>query len=153
MTSHVSEVAVTAWTRLVRGAATALDTIERRLKLAGLPGLEWYDVLLELDRTEALRPRELRSSLLMTQPNLSRLVDRLVAEGLIERRDCPDDRRGHLLSITDAGRLLRRAMWPAYAAGIEEAISANLSEADLMRLSALLKPLSATAAPDVADKH
>ena len=64
------------------------------LKSAGLPALEWYDVLLEIERAGPLRPRDLQSRLLLAQSNLSRLLDRMERAGLIARGDCEQDGRG-----------------------------------------------------------
>ncbi|MFX8141405.1 helix-turn-helix domain-containing protein, partial [Acinetobacter baumannii] len=83
-------------------------------KAAGLPKLEWYDVLLELERGGPLRPRDLQARLLFAQYNLSRLLDRMVAAGLVGREACPDDHRGALIAITDTGRKLRKRMWLTY---------------------------------------
>jgi DNA-binding MarR family transcriptional regulator len=58
------------------------------------------------------RPRDLGKHLLVARYNLSRLLDRLEAEGLIEREDCPDDARGQVLKLTRAGKALRTRMGP-----------------------------------------
>src|SRR3954447_18000903 len=98
-----SDAAVLAWTRLIRAHAVALGAVEAALAAAGLPALAWYDELLELERLGPVRPRELQGRLLLAQPNLSRLIDRMEAAGLVARVACEDDRRGHLLVATDAG--------------------------------------------------
>lgn len=133
--------AVTTWVRLVRAHASALNEIEGRLKAEGLPALEWYDVLLELEAGGALRPRDLRARLLLAQSNLSRLLDRMVAAGVVTRRACADDRRGQLVEISSAGRRLRRRMWPVYESGIDAGVVRKLGEADLVALADLLAPL------------
>lgn len=143
MVTRPSEAAVRAWTRLARAHRAALGTVEARLKAADLPGLDWYDALLELERAGAkgLRPFELQKELLFAQYNLSRLVDRLVAAGHVTRRASDADGRGQLLSITASGRALRRRMWPAYAEAIEEAIGRHLADAEAGRLGDLLTKL------------
>ncbi len=133
-----SDAAVLAWSRLLRAHRAALGAVEQTLKAKGLPPLEWYDVLLELERAGALRPRDLQDRLLLAQYNLSRLLDRMVTAGIIERRLCEDDRRGHLLAPTAEGRKLRRRMWPVYSGAIQAAIGAKLSEAEATALAALL---------------
>lgn len=137
-----SRAAVLAWTRLVRAHAAAVGAVEAALKAADLPPLEWYDVLLELERHGPCRPRELQARLLLAQYNLSRLIDRMDAAGTVERQPCEDDRRGHLLAITQEGRALRRTMWPVYAAGIEAAVGAKLGEEELAALASLLGRLT-----------
>lgn len=144
MKKEPSKTAVTAWTRLVRGHAVAMGTVEAALKHAGLPSLAWYDVLLELDRAAdaGLRPFELERQLLLPQYGLSRLLDRIEAKGYLARRPCEADGRGQLVVITRAGRDIRRRMWPVYAAGIEAAVSSKLSETEAATLAALLAKIA-----------
>ncbi len=140
-----SESAVRAWTRLERAHRAALAAVEGRLKKAGLPALAWYDVLLELERagTAGLRPFELQKAMLLAQYNLSRLIDRLEAEGHVARAASEEDGRGQRLTITHAGRALRHRMWPVYAAAIEDAVGARLSDAEAGTLADLLARLYA----------
>lgn len=131
-----------AWSRLVRAHDVALGTVEQALKAASLPPLEWYDVLLELERAGPLRPRDLQSRLLLAQYNLSRLLDRMAAAGTVEKQACADDGRGQLVAITEAGRALRRRMWPVYAGAIEAAVGSKLGEEEAGTLADLLQRLS-----------
>ena len=139
---------VRAWTTLVRAGTVVLAAVEGELKEAGLPPLAWYDVLLELRRAgpEGLRPVALEARLLLAQPNVSRLLARLEARGLVERRPVPEDGRGHAVTITDAGRSLQAAMWPIYAAAIERHVGRKLASADAAALADLLDRLMAPAA-------
>jgi DNA-binding MarR family transcriptional regulator len=129
MSEKPDKTSIRAWARLLKAQQRAFGTVERALKAAGLPPLAWYDVLLETERAgkDGLRPFELERAMLLAQYNLSRLVDRLEASGYVERRDCADDGRGQLVAITEAGRALRRKMWPVYARAIEAAIGQHLS--------------------------
>ena len=131
--------AVPAWTRLLRARDTALRHVDAALKAEALPPLAWYDVLLELDRAGApLRARELETRLLLEQYNLSRLLDRMEAAGLIERRPAPEDRRGRLIGLQAAGADLRRRMWPVYRRAIGTAVGDRLSAAEAKQLADLL---------------
>ena len=68
-----------------------------------------YDVLYTLSKCrEPLRISELNRHVLLSQPALSRLVDRLAGRGLVERQPDPADGRGVRLSLTGAGRALQR---------------------------------------------
>ena len=143
MTERVSEAAVTAWARLLRAHATALGQVEGALKRAGLPALVWYDVLLETERApDGLRPKELEARMLLAQYNLSRLLDRMEREGLVERLPCAEDGRGQVVRSTDAGRRLRRRMWPVYAGAIRDAVGAKLTDAEARGLAELLGKLA-----------
>ena len=117
-----------AWARLVRAHRAVTTRIEADLKAAGFPPLVWYDVLLELGRAEdgRLAPGALEDALLFAQYNVSRLVDRMEARGLVRREPHPADARRQMVAITPEGRALRERMWPAYAAAIERHLGAKL---------------------------
>ena len=129
MTDKPTKTVVRAWARLLRAHQLALAAIERVLKEADLPPLVWYDVLLEVERAGSLgiRPFELERAMLLAQYNLSRLLDRMESIGYLERRTCLDDRRGHVIHITQAGKVIRRKMWPVYAHAIEHTFGRHLS--------------------------
>src|ERR1043165_2264839 len=99
MSEKPAEAAVRAWASLTRAQQRAQGEIESALKAAGLPSLAWYDVLLETERAgeDGLPPFELERAMLLAQYTLSRLVDRMAAAGLVERRPCDDDGRGHMV--------------------------------------------------------
>ena len=138
-----STEATAAWIRLMRVQSRVLDAVEQDLKKAGFPPLAWYDALLELSRAPAgeLRPVELERQMLIPQYSTSRLIDRLVEEGLAVRRECKIDKRGQFVEITEPGRELQRRMWSAYSAAIEKHVGSKLSDADATRLCALLDRL------------
>jgi len=140
--SKPSEAAVLAWSRLVRAHDASLSAVEAALKAAELPPLEWYDVLLELERAGPMRPRYLQGHLLLAQYNLSRLLDRMAAAGVVEKSACAEDGRGQLVAITGAGRKLRRRMWPHYAQAIEAAVGARLTDQEAETLAGLLQRLT-----------
>ena len=140
MSDDGHEAAVAAWLALNRARQGVLGEIEAALKAAGMPPLAWYDVLLELERAgqAGLRPYRLEPALLLPQYGLSRLLDRIAAAGLLQRRPAPEDRRGHRLVATAAGRLLRRRMWPVYAGALEAALGTHLGAGELEALADLL---------------
>ena len=139
-----SEAAVSAWARLVRVQHDLVNAVEDELKQAGFPPLAWYDALLELSRAENgyLRPLELERAMLFPQYAMSRLIDRLVEAGYVERRICPIDGRGQFVAITSSGRALRKKMWDAYAAAIERYVGVKLTRSEARHLHALLGKLT-----------
>ena len=137
-----SDAAVRAWVQLVRAHRSALCSVERALSAADLPPLEWYDVLLELDKAGPLRPRDLQERLLLAQYNLSRLLDRMEAAGMVERGRCDQDARCQWVHVTKRGEALKRRMWPVYSAAIEQAVGAKLTDAKAERLADLLGSLT-----------
>lgn len=138
---QVSKAAEKAWIAILRSGAL-VDRVEAALKADGHPPLAWYDVLWELEREGApLRQRDLGARLLVARYNLSRLLDRLAAEGLIAAEPCPDDARGQMWKLTRAGKALRAKMWPDYAAAIRAAVEGRLSAAEADTLAKLLEKL------------
>ncbi len=79
--------------------------------------------------------------MLIPQYSTSRLIDRLVDEGLAARRECKIDKRGQFAEITEAGRELQKKMWSAYSAAIEKHVGSKLSDTDAAKLCALLDRL------------
>lgn len=140
MTDRPSKTTVRAWARLMKAQPLVLAAIERALKVAGLPPLDWFDVLLEVERggETGLRPFELERAMLIAQYNLSRLVDRMERAGYVARRACEDDGRGQLIVVTATGRAMRRQMWPVYARAIEAAVGQHLSAREAAALDGLL---------------
>ena len=138
-----SDTQVKAWARLVWASQTVTGRIESDLKAAGMPPLTWYDVLLELERAKggALRPREIAEETLFTRYNVTRLIDRMERKGLVRRVPCPEDARGALVEITDAGRTLRKDMWPVYAAALQKHFADKLNDDEADQLAELLGAL------------
>lgn len=149
MKEKPSDAAVRAWVRLTRAQQGAMETIEAGLKAAKLPPLVWYDVLLEVERAGAdgLRPFELEGAMLLAQYQLSRLLARIETAGYIARRDCEEDGRGQVVTITETGKTLRRRMWVVYARAIETAVGRHFSDAEAAQLASLLEKMISPA-PD-----
>jgi DNA-binding MarR family transcriptional regulator len=143
MTGKPSAAAVEAWANLVRTERSLRDKVEEALKRAGLPPLDWYHVLHEIDRAPGgmLRQTGVQDRTQLAQYNVCRLVDRLQREGLVQRHQCKLDGRNNVLLITAKGRALRRAMWPVYAAAIEAYVGCRLSQAEAAQLARLLAKL------------
>ena len=144
MTRKPSPETTSAWTRLVRVQQSLLAAVEQDLKKAGFPPLAWYDALWELSRAPAgeLRPVELEKQMLLPQYSTSRLIDRLVEAGFVERKSCPGDGRGQYVAITLAGRNLQKKMWESYSTAIERHVGAKLSDKDAAKLCDLLGRLA-----------
>ncbi len=139
---EIPDAKIQAWARLIRAQRVLLERVEQRLKDAGMPPLAWYDVLLELDRgNEGLRQYEIGERILLSKHNLSRLLDRMEKEGMLQRRPCPEDGRGSVVSITAEGRKLRRRMWPEYAAAIDEVFAGKITAAQAGEFSNTLQRL------------
>jgi DNA-binding MarR family transcriptional regulator len=119
---HLSEQHLAAWRNFLKAHATIIDRIDHDLAVAGRPPLSSYDVLIELYEApeHRLRMYELADRVVLSRSGLTRLVDRLEAEGLLTRDRNGTDRRGAYAVITDQGIAALRQTWPIYARGIAE---------------------------------
>lgn len=110
--------------------AALINQIERELLEARVVPLSWYDVLFALYEApgQRLRMSELADAIVLSRSGLTRLVDRLEAEGLLVRERLASDRRGAFAVLTDKGVEAMREAWPVYARGIEEHFARFLSE-------------------------
>ncbi|MHC8407630.1 MULTISPECIES: MarR family winged helix-turn-helix transcriptional regulator [unclassified Pseudomonas] len=110
------------WFRFVRAHRCLIREIERRLAAAELPAYAWYDALwgLESGPDGSRRMSELADVMAIERYNLTRLVDRLEAEGLVTRSRASDDGRGAYAVITESGKVLRKKMWQVYEGAVDE---------------------------------
>ena len=102
-----------------------------------------YDVLYTLSKCrEPLRQGELHRHVLLSQPALSRLVDRLVARGLVERQADLADGRGVRLSLTEAGRGWQRRIGGRHAVSVSRAMTAALDPEEMGQLERICRKLA-----------
>lgn len=101
-----------------------------------------YDVLLTVTRGDDMtaRLRDVTANMLISQPSVSRLVDRMVARGLITKCADPDDGRGSLVRATEAGAGLFRRIASAHGRAIAERMSV-LDDHELAQLRELTAKL------------
>jgi DNA-binding MarR family transcriptional regulator len=123
--------------RLAREIEQRLEPVYREHGLE--PG--WHDVLATLRRSgSTLRPTDLTNATMLTSSGTTKRLDKLEQAGLIARSADPADRRGTLITLTDAGRELIDALTEAHLEN-ERRILAGLGEADQRRLADLLRKL------------
>jgi DNA-binding MarR family transcriptional regulator len=101
--------------------------------------LNEYDVLFNITRApqRRLRLKDLNRHVLLTQPSVSRLVDRLTARGLVTKADDPLDGRGTIVAITPEGFRLFREVAIAHMDAITRHVGAALDGDDLAQLTEL----------------
>jgi DNA-binding MarR family transcriptional regulator len=108
-----------------------------------------FDLLAQLDAAAPEAPHglsmsELSRRLMVTNGNLTGLVERLVREGLVAKTVSAPDRRAQMISLTPAGRRALHAMTPEHASWVREMFD-GLTEADRRQLDALLGKLKRSA--------
>lgn len=113
-----------------------------------------YDVLFTLSTADpcGLRLNELNRDVLISQPSLSRMVDRLEAKGLVTKRPADGDRRGTLIALTPAGAQLQKTIGRRHVRSIRAYLEPALSDEEMTTLEELCTKLRLAQAriPDAA---
>lgn len=109
-----------AWRGMLRAHAALAKALDAQLEAAHGLQLSSYEVLMYLADAEDERMRmcDLASSILLSRSGLTRLVDRLRREGLLERVACRDDARGAFAKLTPVGRERLAAARVTHLAGV-----------------------------------
>ena len=126
-----------AWAGFLRTHATLVRELDEELtEHHGLP-LSSYDVLVQLaDAPDGmLRMSHLADAVLLSRSGLTRLVGRLVSQGMIERLECKNDARGAFAAITDHGRERLAEARATHRAGVRERFLDRLSEREQRQLA------------------
>jgi DNA-binding MarR family transcriptional regulator len=122
-----------AWRAFVRGSSLLLERLDAELSEAHGLTLADYEILVWLSEAPrgGLRMSELADRALVSRSRLTYRVDRLVAEGLVERRPCPSDRRGSLAVLTPTGRRRLERAAPTHVEGVVSYLIDQCSNRDL----------------------
>ncbi len=133
-----------AWEALMGAHATLMRRFEAESMWCEV-SLHEYDVLYTLSKCpKAQRLGELGRHVMLSQPGLSRLVERLVDRGLVTKHPDPADARAALLSLTDEGHSVQRSVGTAHARSVAEALSSRLSPTQMSELAVLATLLTST---------
>jgi DNA-binding MarR family transcriptional regulator len=133
------------WLRLFTCKEVIESEVRRRLRDSFRVTLPRFDMMAQLDRTpNGMTLGELSQRMMVSNGNVTGLVDRLVEQGVVARRPSPHDRRSQLVSLTAQGRRFFRAMARANGDWIGEMFS-DLSAADIETLLRLLAKTKASA--------
>ena len=136
-----------AWIALTQTHSAVSGRLQEALTAAELPPLPWFEVLATLDRApeHRLKMGELAEALVITRGGLTKLVDRLIKAGLLERTFCETDRRVSYATLLPAGAELLAEMRPLVRAELAAAFSANLSIAQAEELRSMLEQVRSSA--------
>ena len=131
-----------AWEALLSAHAVLMKQFAAENIWEGVSMRE-YDVLYTLSKCpEPIRISELNRHVLLSQPALSRLVDRLADRALVERRPDPADGRSVRLALTEAGRAVQHQIGRQHARGVARAMTAGLDPAELKQLETICLKLA-----------
>jgi DNA-binding MarR family transcriptional regulator len=140
------------WLRMLTCATLIESGVRRRLRERFDVTLPRFDVMAQLDKTpDGLTLGELSRRMMVSNGNITAIVEALLAQGLVDRRPSAEDRRSQLVSLTSAGRAVFRAMAAAHGEWIGEAF-VDLSPAEVDQLMALLARAKASARKAFAEE-
>ena len=130
---------------IVRSHRLLTDRLGRELEQdVGIP-LVFFDVLINVGAAPEGRitMSRLSTDIALTTGGVTRLVDRMVDAGLVERQACPSDRRSiHVILTTEGRSVLDRAI-EAHIEGIDRHLMAHLSDKDRASLATALTKILA----------
>jgi DNA-binding MarR family transcriptional regulator len=136
-----------AWRSLAQTHAAVSGRLQEALAAAELPPLAWFEMLAAIAASdqEKMKMGDLAEALVITRGGLTKLVDRLVKAGLIERTFCDTDRRVSYATLLPAGNELLEEMVPVVSGELELAFAARLSESQATELRTTLDSVRGSA--------
>jgi DNA-binding MarR family transcriptional regulator len=148
---RLSRAQLQYWRAFLRAHAEVTRRLETDLLAEHQLPLAWYDVLVQLVEApdRRLRMTDLAGDVLISRSGLTRLVDRLVAEGLVRRERAEDDARGTFAVMTDEGYKRLRAATPTHLRGVASYVVDRVSADELRSLGEACLAIAETA--DAAD--
>jgi len=134
-----------AWRALVEAHARLLARLDFELQSSLGMSLADYQVLVHLSEADgqALRMADLAERLQLTPGGLTRRLNGLVELGLVERRVCPEDRRGSFAAMTPSGLATLEAAAPIHVAGVRRYVIEPLTNDQLLTLGEALRAIDA----------
>ena len=139
-TEWLTPVELDAWRSFLRAHAKVTRVLDAELSAECDLPLGSYEVLLHLNEApdRRLRMTDLADRVLLSRSGLTRLVDRLEREGLIQRQSCPSDLRGTNAVLTDAGYERLRTAAPIHLRGVREHMVDLLTPDEIAVLAAAM---------------
>ncbi len=149
METDLNATELRAWQALLHAHDQVTRKLDAELRDEHGLSLVSYDVLLRLARApgRALRMTELAGKVLMSPSGLTRVVDRLVAAGLVQRDRFEGDARGMLARLTEPGRQVLRRAARTHLRGIREHFTGPLSPAQLRNVASALEIIAGPHTP------
>ena len=136
----LSDQQLLAWRRFLRAHALVTRRLESDLMSEQQLPLASYDVLVQLVEApeRRLRMSELAERVLLSRSGLTRLVDRLEREGLVDRAPCEDDARGLYTVLTEAGYERLRGAAGTHLRGVAQHAMGRLDDTEAEQLASLM---------------
>lgn len=138
------------WRAVITGMARLTEALGRQLERDAGLSLSEYEILVRLsespDRT--MRMSELAAAVVHSRSRLTHAVGRLENRGLVERRPCPDDRRGVNCAMTDDGYAVLAASAPGHVREVRVQLVDVLTDEEFAALGAAMDKVAPEGAPE-----
>lgn len=130
-----------AWLAFIRAGLYSLRAMDRDADATGRPPFSEHHLLATLGEgpPEGIRPTDLAERAALTKSGLTRAIDRLESQHLIERRPCPTDARGQLIVLTAQGRRVLRRSAPEHFRSIARNFADHLTDRETALLTTALE--------------
>lgn len=145
--AHATEAAdprLDAWRAFLQAHGRLFRRLDEELRAEHGISLPEYDALLQiaLAPDRRLRMSRLASRVLLSKSGVTRLVDRLVADGLVERTQCSSDARGAEATLTPDGLARLRTAAPTHLRGVDSYFVSAIDPSDLAVLERVMDAIS-----------
>ncbi len=143
---RLSRAEIRAWEAFLLAYSAATHALERETAARqGLP-LGEHHLLVQLARgpEQGVRPTDLAARSLLTKSGLTRAIERLAEQGLVERRACPTDGRVSYVALTPKGRRVVRRAAPGHVRTIAKHFADPLTPHELAVLTEAMERIAAT---------
>jgi len=144
MVERLTETELRAWQALLHAHHQVVSQLDAELREEHGLTFGAYDVLLRLARApgHSLRMTELAERVMLSPSGLTRMVDRLVEAGFVERDRFDGDARVTMARLTDRGRRLLRRAARTHLRGIREHFTGHLSHVQLRNAASALEAIA-----------
>jgi DNA-binding MarR family transcriptional regulator len=147
------EAELRLWLRLLTCTTLIEGEIRRRLRDSFDVTLPRFDLLAQLDKApNGMTLGELSQRMMVSNGNVTGLAERMVEQGLLDRRPSPTDRRAQIVSLTAEGRRAFRTMARSHEDWIADIFS-GLSASEIDTLMALLAKTKASTRKAVTERE
>jgi DNA-binding MarR family transcriptional regulator len=129
------------WITFLRAHADVTAKLAHAMQQEHHLPITWYDVLVHLYHApdQRLRMQDLAEAVILSNSGLTRLLDRMLEAGLIDRTACAEDRRVIYAMLTEEGTAQLEEILPHHQARIKEYFAAHLTDAEMETIQAALQ--------------
>lgn len=132
-----------AWRAYLLGTTLLLDRLDDDLRRHHGASMVEYEILVRLSESDGrLRMAQLADALAHSRSRVTHTIKRMEDAGLVQRTDSPEDKRGVVAVMTDAGRALLEEMAPTHVEGVRDHFVDIADPGDLEALGRLMNAVS-----------